>query len=176
MTAWGLLVALGVAATIAGASGRYGRAAGEVTSLALAFLSGNYLFSACCVVANEFYAPGMARMAGQVGHPVDRAWVVRLLAYFAVTSAVLLLAAVERRGGHGEVRHGRVPLLAAACAALITLSCLGIVGRYPYYTIPRTAQMLVCLCALHLAGEALERVGARLDGEASGAAPEGDAG
>ncbi len=171
MTAWGLLVALGVAATIAGASGRYGRAAGEVTSLALAFLSGNYLFSACCVVANEFYAPGMARMAGQVGHPVDRAWVVRLRAYFAVTSAVLLLAAVERRGGHGEVRHGRVPLLAAACAALIALSCLGIVGRYPYYTIPRTAQMLVCLCALHLAGEALERAGSGL--EASRAAPEG---
>ena len=189
VTAWGLLVALGVAALIAGAallarrrprsgraSGRYGRAAGDVTSLALAFLSGNYLFSACCVVANEFYASGMARMAGQVGHPVDRAWVVRFLAYFVVTSTVLLLAAVERRGGHGEVRHGRVPLLAAACAALIALSCLGIVGRYPYYTIPRTAQMLVCLCALCLVGEALERVGSRLDGEASRAAPEGEAG
>ena len=64
--------------------------------------------------------------------------------------------------------------LAAACAALIALSCLGIVGRYPYYTIPRTAQMLVCLCALHLAGDALERVGSRL--EVSRAAPKGDAG
>ena len=140
----------------------------------LAFASGVYLDTACCVVANEFYASGMAKLAGQVGHPVNRAWVVRFLAYFVVTSTVLLLAAVERRGGHGEVRHGRVALLAAACAALIALSCLGIVGRYPYYTIPRTAQMLVCLCALHPAGDALERAGSRL--EASGAAPEGEAG
>ena len=141
----------------------------------LAFASGVYLYTACCVVGYEFYTSGMAKLAGQAGHPVDRAWVVRFLAHFVVTSTVLLLATVERRGGHGEVRHGRVALLAAACAAPIALSCLGIVGRYPYYTIPRTAQMLVCLCALHPAGDALERVGARLDGPA-GAAPEGDVG
>ena len=141
----------------------------------LAFASGVYLYTACCVVGYEFYTSGMAKLAGQEGHAVDRAWVVRFLAHFVVTSTVLLLATVERRGGHGEVRHGRVALLAAACAAPIALSCLGIVGRYPYYTIPRTAQMLVCLCALHPAGDALERVGARLDGPA-GAAPEGDVG
>ena len=126
------------------------------------------------MVGYEFYTSGMAKMAEQEGHAVDRAWVVRFLAHFVVTSTVLLLATVERRGGHGEVRHGRVALLAAACAAPIALSCLGIVGRYPYYTIPRTAQMLVCLCALHSAGDALERAGSRL--EASRAAPQGDVG
>ena len=89
-----LLVALGVAATIAGAAllarrrprggsapVRYGRAAGDVATLGLAFVSGVYLYTACCVVTNEFYAPGMAAVAEQEGHAVDRAWVALRLAH-----------------------------------------------------------------------------------------------
>ena len=48
---------------------------GDVATLGLAFMSGAYLYTACCVVANEFYAPMMAELAGQVGHVVDRGWV-----------------------------------------------------------------------------------------------------
>ena len=178
MTACGLLVALGMAALIAGASGRYGRAAGEVTSLALAFLSGNYLFSACCVVANEFYAPGMAKLAGQMGHAVDRGWVALRLAHFVAASALSLLVGVERPGSGGEAGwRGRVALRAAGCAALAALMLRGIAEHYRYYTfLPRLQQVTICLCALCLVGAVLERAGSRLDGEASGAAPEGEAG
>lgn len=55
-----------------------------------------------CVVANEFYAFGMAKLAGQVGHPVDRAWVALRLAHFAAASAVSLLVGLERPGSGGE--------------------------------------------------------------------------
>ena len=103
-----LLVALGVAALVAGAAllarrrprggsvpARYGRAAGDVATLGLAFVSGAYLYTACCVVASEFYASGMAKLAGQVGHAVDRGWVALRLAHFAAASAVSLLVALD---------------------------------------------------------------------------------
>ncbi len=51
------------------APARYGRAAGDVATLGLAFASGVYLYTACCVVANEFYASGMAVVA-EVAIPV----------------------------------------------------------------------------------------------------------
>ena len=185
----GLLMALGVAALLAGAvllagrrprggsvPARYGRAAGDVATLGLAFLSGVYLYTACCVVANEFYAPGMAVVAGQVGHAVDRAWVALRLAHFVAASAVSLLVGVERLGSGGEAGHrGRVVLRAAGCAALVALMLRGIAEHYRYYGfLPRLQQVTICLCVLCLVGEALERVGSRL--EASRAAPEGDAG
>ena len=184
-------MALGVVALLAGAAllaerrpgggsvpSRYGRAAGDVATLGLAFVSGAYLYTACCVVANEFYAPGMAKLAGQMGHAVDRGWVALRLAHFVAASALSLLVGVERPGSGGEAgRRGRVALRAAGCAALAALMLRGIAEHYRYYTfLPRLQQVTICLCALCLVGEALERVGARLDGEASRAAPEGEAG
>ena len=187
-TVGGCLVAFGTAALLAGTVllagwcprggsvlGRYGRAAGDVATLGLAFMSGAYLYTACCVVANEFYAPGMAVVAGQMGHAVDRAWVALRLAHFVAASAVSLLVALERPGSGWEA--GRVALRAVGCAALATLMLRGIAEHYRYYILlPRLQQVTICLCALCLVGEALERVGAKLDGEASRAAPEGDAG
>ena len=166
-----LLVALGVAATIAGAAllarrrprggsapARYGRAAGDVATLGLAFASGVYLDTACCVVANEFYASGMAAVAGQVGHAVDRGWVALRLAHFVAASALSLLVALERPGSGGEAGRG--------CAALGALMLRGIAEHYRYYGfLPRLQQVTICLCALCLVGAALERVGARLDGD-----------
>ena len=184
-------MALGVAALVAGAAllagrrprggsalARYGRAAGDVATLGLTFASGVYLYTACCVVANEFYASGMAVVAGQVGHAVDRGWVALRLAHFVAASALSLLVGVERPGSGGEAgRRGRVALRAAGCAALATLMLRGIAEHYRYYGfLPRLQQVTICLCALCLVGEALERVGSRLDGEASRAAPEGEAG
>ena len=65
-------------------------------------------------------------------------------------------------------------LRAAGCAALAALMLRGIAEHYRYYTfLPRLQQVTICLCALCLVGEALERAGSRLDGEASRAAPEG---
>ena len=184
------LVALGVAALVAGAvllagrrprggsvPARYGRAAGDVATLGLAFLSGAYLYTACCVGASEFYAPGMAVVTGQVGHAVDRGWVALRLAHFAAASALSLLVALERPGPGWEAGRGRVALRAAGCAALAALMLRGIAEHYRYYDpLPRLQQVTICLCVLCLVGEALERVGAKLDGEASRAAPEGDAG
>ena len=187
----GLLMALGVVALLAGAAllaerrpgggsvpSRYGRAAGDVATLGLAFVSGAYLYTACCVVTNEFYASGMAKMAEQEGHAVDRAWVALRLAHFVAASALSLLVGVERPGSGGEAgRRGRVALRAAGCAALAALMLRGIAEHYRYYTfLPRLQQVTICLCALCLVGEALERAGSRLDGEASRAAPEGEAG
>ena len=187
----GLLMALGVVALLAGAAllaerrpgggsvpSRYGRAAGDVATLGLAFASGAYLYTACCVVANEFYAPGMAKLAGQMGHAVDRGWVALRLAHFVAASALSLLVGVERPGSGGEAGwRGRVALRAAGCAALAALMLRGIAEHYRYYTfLPRLQQVTICLCALCLVGEALERAGSRLDGEASRAAPEGEAG
>ena len=186
----GLLMALGVVALLAGAAllaerrpgggsvpSRYGRAAGDVATLGLAFVSGAYLYTACCVVANEFYAPGMAVVAGQVGHAVDRGWVALRLAHFVAASALSLLVALECPGSGGEAGRGRVALRAAGCAALAALMLRGIAEHYRYYTfLPRLQQVTICLCALCLVGEALERVGSRLDGEVSRAAPEGEAG
>ena len=185
----GLLMALGVAALLAGAvllagrrprggsvPARYGRAAGDVATLGLAFLSGVYLYTACCVVANEFYAPGMAVVAGQVGHAVDRGWVALRLAHFVAASALSLLVGVERPGSGGEVGwRGRVALRAVGCAALAVLMLRGIAEHYRYYILlPRLQQVTICLCALCLVGAALERVGARAG--ALRAAPQGDVG
>ena len=189
-TVGGCLVAFGTAALLAGTVllagwcprggsvlGRYGRAADDVTSLGLAFMSGAYLYTACCVVANEFYASMMAELAGQVGHVVDRGWVVLRLAHFLAASVVSLLVALERPGPGGEAGRGRVVLRAAGYAALVALMLRGIAEHYRYYGfLPRLQQVTICLCVLCLVGAALERVGARLDGEASGAAPEGEAG
>ena len=187
----GLLVALGVAALVAGAAllagrrprggsapARYGRAAGDVATLGLTFASGVYLYTACCVVANEFYASGIARMAGQAGHPVDRAWVALRLAHFVAASALSLLVGLERPGPGGEAGwRGRMALRAAGCAALVALMLRGIAEHYRYYGfLPRLQQVTICLCVLCLVGAVLERVGSRLDGEAFRAAPEGDAG
>ena len=183
-----LLVALGVAATIAGAAhlagrrprggrapGRYGRAAGDVATLGLAFASGAYLYTACCVGASEFYASEMAAVAGQVGHAVDRGWVALRLAHFVAASALSLLVGVERPGPGGEAGRGRVALRAAGCAALAALMLRGIAERYRYYGfLPRLQQVTICLCALCLVGAALERAGSGL--EASRAAQEGDVG
>ena len=186
----GLLMALGVVALLAGAAllaerrpgggsvpSRYGRAAGDVATLGLAFVSGAYLYTACCVVANEFYAPGMAKLAGQMGHAVDRGWVALRLAHFVAASALSLLVGVERPGSGGEAGwRGRVALRAAGCAALAALMLRGIAEHYRYYDpLPRLQQVTICLCALCLVGEALERAGSRLDGPA-GAAPEGEDG
>ena len=185
----GLLMALGVVALLAGAAllaerrpgggsvpSRYGRAAGDVATLGLAFVSGAYLYTACCVVANEFYAPGMAKLAGQMGHAVDRGWVALRLAHFVAASALSLLVGVERPGSGGEAGwRGRVALRAAGCAALAALMLRGIAEHYRYYDpLPRLQQVTICLCVLCLVGEALERVGSRL--EVSRAAPEGEAG
>ena len=180
-----LLVALGVAATIAGAAllarrrprggsapARYGRAAGDVATLGLAFASGVYLYTACCVVTNEFYASGMAKMAEQEGHAVDRAWVALRLAHFVAASALSLLVGLERPGPGGEAGRGRMALRAAGCAALVALMLRGIAEHYSYYSfLPRLQTVTIYLCALCLVGAALERVGSRLDGPA-GAAPE----
>ena len=185
----GLLMALGVVALLAGAAllaerrpgggsapSRYGRAAGDVATLGLAFVSGAYLYTACCVVANEFYAPGMVKLAGQMGHAVDRGWVALRLAHFVAASALSLLVGVERPATGGEAGwRGRVALRAAGCAALAALMLRGIAEHYRYYDpLPRLQQVTICLCALCLVGAVLERVGSRL--EASRAAPEGDAG
>ena len=186
-----LLMTLGEVALLAGAAllaagqrprggsapARYGRAAGDVATLGLAFASGIYLYTACCVVGNEFYAPGMAEVAVQVGHAVDRGWVALRLAHFVAASALSLLVALERPGPGWEAGRGRVALRAAGCAALAALMLRGIAEHYRYYDpLPRLQQVTICLCALCLVGEALERAGAKLDGEASRAAPEGDAG
>ena len=185
-----LLMTLGEVALLAGAAllaagrrprggsapARYGRAAGDVATLGLAFLSGAYLYTACCVGSSEFYASEMAVVAGQMGHAVDRAWVALRLAHFVAASAVSLLVGVERPGPGGEAGHrGRVVLRAAGCAALVALMLRGIAEHYRYYGfLPRLQQVTICLCVLCLVGAALERVGSRL--EASRAAPEGDAG
>ena len=126
------------------------------------------------MVANEFYAPGMAVVAGQVGHAVDRGWVALRLAHFVAASALSLLVGVERPGPGGEAgRRGRVALRAVGCAALVALMLRGIAEHYRYYGfLPRLQQVTICLCVLCLVGAALERVGSRLDGP-SGAAPEG---
>ena len=185
-----LLMTLGEVALLAGAAllagqrprggsvpARYGRAAGDVATLGLAFLSGVYLYTACCVVANEFYAPGMAVVAGQMGHAVDRGWVALRLAHFVAASAVSMLVALERPGPGGEAGRGRVVLRAAGYAALVALMLRGIAEHYRYYGfLPRLQQVTICLCVLCLVGAVLERVGSRLDGEAFRAAPEGDAG
>ena len=182
---WGLLMALGAAALLAGAvllAGRrprggsapvrYGRAAGDVASLGLAFLSGVYLYTACCVVTNEFYASGMAKMAEQEGHAVDRAWVALRLAHFVAASVLSLLVGLERPGPGGEAGRGRMALRAAACAALVALMLRGIAEHYSYYSfLPRLQTVTIYLCALCLVGAALERAGSGLDGPA-GAAPE----
>ena len=190
-TVGGCLVAFGTAALLAGtvllagwcpcggsAPARYGRAAGDVTSLGLAFMSGAYLYTACCVVGNEFYASMMAEVAVQVGHAVDRAWVALRLAHFLAASALSLLVGLERPGPGGEAGwRGRMALRAAECAALVALMLRGIAEHYRYYGfLPRLQQVTICLCALCLVGAVLERAGSRLDGEASGAAPEGEAG
>ena len=182
-----LLMTLGEVALLAGAAllaerrprggsapARYGRAAGDVATLGLAFMSGAYLYTACCVVGNEFYAPGMAEVAVQVGHAVDRAWVALRLAHFLAASALSLLVGLERPGPGGEAGwRGRMALRAAGCAALAALMLRGIAEHYRYYGfLPRLQQVTICLCALCLVGEALERAGSRLDGP-SGAAPEG---
>ena len=125
------------------------------------------------MVANEFYAPGMAVVAGQVGHAVDRGWVALRLAHFVAASALSLLVALERPGSGGEAGRGH----AAGCAALVALMLRGIAERYRYYGfLPRLQQVTICLCVLCLVGAVLERAGSRLDGEAFRAAPEGDAG
>ena len=120
----------------------------------------------------------MAEVTGQVGHAVDRGWVALRLAHFVAASALSLLVGVERPGPGGEAgRRGRVALRAAGCAALVALMLRGIAEHYRYYGfLPRLQQVTICLCALCLVGEALERAGSRLDGEASRAAPEGEAG
>ena len=178
---WWFPMTLGVAALLAerrprGGSvpSRYGRAAGDVATLGLAFVSGIYLYTACCVVGNEFYAPGMAEVAVQVGHAVDRTWVALRLAHFLAASALALLVGLERPGPGGEAGwRGRVVLRAAGCAALVALMLRGLAEHYRYYGfLPRLQQVTICLCALCLVGAALERAGARLDGP-SGAAPEG---
>ena len=61
------------------------------------------------MVANEFYAPGMAVVAGQVGHAVDRAWVALRLAHFVAASALSLLVALERPGSGAGARRGARP-------------------------------------------------------------------
>ena len=121
------------------------------------------------MVANEFYAPGMAVVAGQVGHAVDRAWVALRLAHFVAASAVSLLVALERPGSGWEAGRGRVALRAVGCAALVALMLRGIAEHYSF--LPRLQTVTIYLCALCLVGAALERVGSRLDGPA-GAAPE----
>ena len=127
------------------------------------------------MVGYEFYTSGMAKMAEQEGHAVDRAWVVRLLAYFLAASALSLLVGLERPGPGGEAGRGRMALRAAGCAALVALMLRGIAEHYRYYGfLPRLQQVTICLCALCLVGAALERVRARL--EASRAAQEGDVG
>ena len=180
-----LLMTLGEVALLAGAAllaerrprggsapARYGRAAGDVATLGLAFLSGVYLYTACCVVTNEFYASGMAKMAEQEGHAVDRAWVALRLAHFVAASALSLLVGLERPGPGGEAGRGRMALRAAGCAALVALMLRGIAEHYSYYSfLPRLQTVTIYLCALCLVGAALERVGSRLDGPA-GAAPE----
>ena len=168
-------MALGVAALLAGAvllagrrprggsaPARYGRAAGDVATLGLAFASGVYLYTACCVVTNEFYASGMAKMAEQEGHAVDRAWVALRLAHFVAASALSLLVGLERPGPGGEAGRGRMALRAAGCAALVALMLRGIAEHYRYYGfLPRLQQVTICLCVLCQVGAALERVGAR---------------
>ena len=172
-----LLMTLGEVALLAGAAllagrrprggsapVRYGRAAGDVASLGLAFASGVYLYTACCVVTNEFYASGMAKMAEQEGHAVDRAWVALRLAHFVAASAVSLLVCVKRPGPGGEAGRGRVALRAAGCAALAALMLRGIAEHYSYYSfLPRLQTVTIYFCALCLVGAALERVGARLE-------------
>ena len=188
-TVGGCLVAFGTAALLAGTVllagwcprggsvlGRYGRAADDVTSLGLAFMSGAYLYTACCVVANELYASMMAELAGQVGHAVDRAWVALRLAHFVAASALSLLVGLERPAPGGEAGwRGRMALRAAGCAALVALMLRGIAEHYRYYGfLPRLQQVTICLCVLCLVGAALERVGARAG--ALRAAPQGDVG
>ena len=129
------------------------------------------------MVANEFYAPGMAEVTGQVGHAVDRGWVALRLAHFVAASALSLLVALERPGSGWEAGRGRVALRAVGCAALVALMLRGIAEHYRYYGfLPRLQQVTICLCVLCLVGAVLERAGSRLDGEAFRAAPEGDAG
>ena len=121
------------------------------------------------MVANEFYAPGIAEVTGQVGHAVDRGWVALRLAHFVAASALSLLVALERPGSGGEAGRGR--------AALVALMLRGIAEHYRYYGfLPRLQQVTICLCVLCLVGAVLERAGSRLDGEAFRVAPEGDAG
>ena len=185
-----LLMTLGEVALLAGAAllaagqrprggsapSRYGRAAGDVATLGLAFVSGIYLYTACCVVGNEFYAPGMAEVAVQVGHAVDRGWVALRLAHFVAASALSLLVGLERPAPGGEAGwRGRMALRAAGCAALVALMLRGIAEHYRYYGfLPRLQQVTICLCVLCLVGAALERVGARAG--ALRAAPQGDVG
>ena len=120
----------------------------------LAFASGVYLYTACCVVASEFYASGMAKMAEREGHAVDRAWVALRLAHFVAAR-----------------RRGRVALRAAGCAALAALMLRGIAEHYRYYgLLPRLQQVTICLCALCLFGEALAR------GREAGGLPRGPGG
>ena len=141
----------------------------------LAFASGVYLYTACCVVANEFYASGMAKMAEQEGHAVDRAWVALRLAHFVAASVLSLLVGLERPGPGGEAGRGRMALRAAGCAALVALMLRGIAEHYSYYSfLPRLQTAAIYLCALCPVGAALERAGSGL--EASRAAQEGDVG
>ena len=154
------------------APARNGRAAGAVGTRGRAGASGADPHTPPAGVANEFYASGMAKLAGQVGHAVDRGWVALRLAHFVAASAVSLLVCVGRPGPGGEAGRGRV----AGCAALAALMFRGIAEHYRYYTpLPRLQQVTICLCVLCLVGKALERVGSRLDGPA-GAAPEGEDG
>ena len=176
-----LLMTLGEVALLAGAAllaagrrprggsapSRYGRAAGDVATLGLAFVSGIYLYTVCTAVCYEFYASGMAKLAVQVGHVVDRTWVVLRLAHFLAASALALLVGLERPGPGGEAGwRGRMALRAAECAALVALMLRGIAEHYRYYGfLPRVQQVTICLCFFCLVGAALERVGARLDGD-----------
>ena len=65
-----------------------------------------------CVVANKFYAPGMAEVTGQVGHAVDRGWVALRLAHFVAASALSLLVALMLRGIAERYRYyGLLPRL-----------------------------------------------------------------
>ena len=178
--AWWFPMTLGVVALLAGAAllaerhpgggsvpSRYGRAAGDVATLGLAFVSGIYLYTVCTAVCYEFYASGMTKLAVQVGHVVDRTWVVLRLAHFLAASALALLVGLERPGPGGEAGwRGRMTLRAAECAALVALMLRGIAEHYRYYGfLPRVQQVTICLCVLCLVGAALERVGARLDGD-----------
>ena len=116
------------------------------------------------------------KLAVQVGHVVDRTWVVLRLAHFLAASALALLVGLERPGPGGEAGwRGRMALRAAECAALVALMLRGIAEHYSYYSfLPRLQTATIYLCALCLVGAALERAGSGL--EASRAAQEGDVG
>ncbi len=105
-------MALGVLALLAerrlrggSAPTRYGRAAGDVATLGLTFISGVYLYIVCYVVGYEFYTSGMAE---QEGHAVDRAWVALRLALRAAGCAALvalMLRGIAEHYGYYRLRR-----------------------------------------------------------------------